>query len=200
MSRRHYRDRRSYRRRGPIKRVTRGLADAFGVARGVVIAGFVLGFVFVPLLSLAAFLVALYWVNSPDRACAGTWTPSSIPCGVRAIGSGVPPRDRSTEATMANRGANQVSLRARRSTPARLRDATRESNAAHAPSKRSSPPRNFASIASFGGWSASSRPIAVSADPFPLGEGMNPSDHPVGGCQPSAAMSAIVFSGSGRRV
>ena len=67
MSRRHYRDRRSYRRRGPIKRVTRGLADAFGVARGVVIAGFVLGFVFVPLLSLAAFLVALYWVNSPER-------------------------------------------------------------------------------------------------------------------------------------
>ena len=67
MSRRHYRDRRSYRRRGPIKRVTRGLADAFGVPRGVVIAGFVLGFVFVPLLSLAAFLVALYWVNSPER-------------------------------------------------------------------------------------------------------------------------------------
>ena len=27
----------------------------------------VLGFVFVPLLSLAAFLVALYWVNSPER-------------------------------------------------------------------------------------------------------------------------------------
>ena len=67
MSRRHYRDRRSGRRRGPIKRVTRGLADAFGVARGVVIAGFVLGFVFVPLLSLAAFLAALYWVNSPER-------------------------------------------------------------------------------------------------------------------------------------
>ena len=68
MSRRHYRDRRSGRRRGPIKRVTRGLADAFGVPRGVVIAGFVIGFVFVPLLSLAAFLAALYWVNSPDRA------------------------------------------------------------------------------------------------------------------------------------
>ena len=67
MSRRHYRDRRSGRRRGPIKRVTRGLADAFGVPRGVVIAGFVLGFVFVPLLSLAAFLAAMYWVNNPER-------------------------------------------------------------------------------------------------------------------------------------
>lgn len=68
MSRRHYHRRRYGRRRGPIKRVTRGLADAFGVPRGVVIAGFVVGFVFVPLLSLAAFLVALYWVDDPGRA------------------------------------------------------------------------------------------------------------------------------------
>ena len=56
------------RRRGPIKRVVRGLADAFGVPRGVVIAVFVVGFVFIPLLSLLAFLVALYWVNNPERA------------------------------------------------------------------------------------------------------------------------------------
>ena len=55
------------RRRGPIKRVVRGLADAFGVPRGVVIAVFVVGFVFIPLLSLLAFLVALYWVNDPER-------------------------------------------------------------------------------------------------------------------------------------
>lgn len=67
MSRRHSCGRRSRRRRGPIKRVTRGLADAFGVPRGVVIAVFVLGFVFIPLLSLAAFLAALYWVNDPQR-------------------------------------------------------------------------------------------------------------------------------------
>lgn len=67
MSRRHHDGRRSGRRRGPIKRVTRGLADAFGIPRGVVIAGFVLGFVFIPLLSLLAFLVALYWVNDPER-------------------------------------------------------------------------------------------------------------------------------------
>ena len=66
MSRRHSRDRR-YRRRGPIKRVIRGLSDALGVPRGVVIAGFVLGFVFVPLLSLLTFLAALYWVNDPER-------------------------------------------------------------------------------------------------------------------------------------
>lgn len=67
MSRRHHDGRRSRRHRGPIKRVTRGLADAFGVPRGVVIAGFVLGFVFIPLLTLLAFLVALYWVNDPAR-------------------------------------------------------------------------------------------------------------------------------------
>ena len=80
MSRRHshhrdhpYRDRphrgrpRRGRRRGPIKRVVRGLADAFGVSRGLVIAGFVLGFVFAPLLTLAAFFVALYWVDHPER-------------------------------------------------------------------------------------------------------------------------------------
>ena len=65
---RHHHRRRYGRRRGPIRRVVRGLADAFGVPLGVVIAGFVLGFVFVPLLSLAAFLVALYWVDDPGRA------------------------------------------------------------------------------------------------------------------------------------
>ena len=61
------RSRRPGRRRGPIKRVTRGLADAFGIPRGVVIAGFVLGFVFAPLLTLVVFLVALYWVDDPER-------------------------------------------------------------------------------------------------------------------------------------
>lgn len=71
MSHRHsrHRDRfhRGRGRRGPIKRVVRGLADVFGVSRGLVIAGFVLGFVFAPLLTLVAFLVALYWVDHPER-------------------------------------------------------------------------------------------------------------------------------------
>ena len=72
MSRRrhsHHRDRphRGRRRRGPIKRVVRGLADAFGVSRGMVVAGFVLGFVFAPLLTLVVFLAALYWVDHPER-------------------------------------------------------------------------------------------------------------------------------------
>ena len=67
MSRRHSHGRRSGRRRGPIKRVIRGLADAFDIPRGVVIAGFVLGFVFAPLLTLLVFLAALYWVDHPER-------------------------------------------------------------------------------------------------------------------------------------
>lgn len=67
MSRRHSYRRRSGRRRGPIKRVVRGLADAFGIPRGMVIAGFVLGFVCVPLLTLVVFFAALYWVDHPDR-------------------------------------------------------------------------------------------------------------------------------------
>lgn len=68
MSRRHGRGRRSGRRRGPIKRVVRGLANALGIPRGIVIAGFVLGFVFIPLPALLMFLVALYWVDNPERA------------------------------------------------------------------------------------------------------------------------------------
>ena len=54
-------------RQGPVKRVIRGLAAAFGIPRGVVIAGFVLGFVCVPLLTLLVFLAALYWVDDPER-------------------------------------------------------------------------------------------------------------------------------------
>ena len=60
--------RRPGRRRGPIKRVVRGLADAFGIPRGMVIAGFVLGFLFIPLPALLGFLAALYWVDNPERA------------------------------------------------------------------------------------------------------------------------------------
>lgn len=67
MSRRHSHGRRSGRRRGPVKRVVRGLADVFGIPRGVVIAGFVLGFVCVPLLTLLVFFAALYWMDHPER-------------------------------------------------------------------------------------------------------------------------------------
>ena len=34
----------------------------------MVIAGFVLGFVFIPLPALVVFLAALYWVDNPERA------------------------------------------------------------------------------------------------------------------------------------
>ena len=68
MSRRHGHGRRSGRRRGPIKRVVRGLANALGIPRGIVIAGFVLGFVFIPLPAVLVFLAALYWVDNPERA------------------------------------------------------------------------------------------------------------------------------------
>ena len=67
MSRRRCRSRSPGRRRGPIRRLTRGLADAFEIPRGAVIAGFVLGFVFVPLPTLLVFFAALYWVDHPER-------------------------------------------------------------------------------------------------------------------------------------
>ena len=67
MNRRYTEGRKSGRRRGPVKRVVRGLADAFGIPRGVVIAGFVIGFVSAPLPTLLAFFAALYWVDHPER-------------------------------------------------------------------------------------------------------------------------------------
>jgi len=54
--------------RGPVKRVVRGVAERFQVPRGAVIAGFVVGLVFVPLLTVLLFLAALYWVDHPERA------------------------------------------------------------------------------------------------------------------------------------
>jgi len=62
----HGRRRHGERRYGPIKQVVRGLSNRFGVKRKYVIAGFVLGFVFVPLLTLLLFLAGLYWVNHPE--------------------------------------------------------------------------------------------------------------------------------------
>ena len=55
---------------GTIYRVIDGLGDALGVGRGLVIAGFVVGFVFVPLLSVAVFLGGWYWITYPDRTQA----------------------------------------------------------------------------------------------------------------------------------
>ena len=68
-------------RRGPLEVVIRGLADAFGVAPGVVIAAFVLlGLVFVPVLTLLVLLAILavrYWRVVQDlartRRQAGPW-------------------------------------------------------------------------------------------------------------------------------
>ena len=50
-----------------IKRIVRGLADKFGVSRGTVIAGFVIGFVFVPLLTLFVLGAAWIWVDDQER-------------------------------------------------------------------------------------------------------------------------------------
>ena len=54
--------------RGAINQVVRGVADAFGISRGAIIAGFVLGFIFTPLLTGLVFLAAWYWTGHPDTA------------------------------------------------------------------------------------------------------------------------------------
>lgn len=50
-----------------LKRIVRGLAHRFGVSRGVVIASFVVGFMFVPLLTLMVLAAAWFWVDDPER-------------------------------------------------------------------------------------------------------------------------------------
>jgi phage shock protein PspC (stress-responsive transcriptional regulator) len=50
-----------------IKRIVRGLAHRFDVSRGVVIASFVVGFVFVPVLALLVLGAAWFWVDDPER-------------------------------------------------------------------------------------------------------------------------------------
>lgn len=64
----------SGRRRGPVKRVVRGLADVFGVPRGVIVTGFVLGFICVPQFTLLAGFAAWFWLEHPDlvRRCSDT--------------------------------------------------------------------------------------------------------------------------------
>ena len=53
---------------GMIDRVVHGLSEALGLGHGMIITGFVLGFIFVPLLTAIVFLVTLYWVSYPEQA------------------------------------------------------------------------------------------------------------------------------------
>ncbi len=65
-SRRRYRQRkRNHCTKG---RVFHDLGEVFGMSQGTTIAVFVLGWVFVPLLTTLVFLGALYWVHSPEQA------------------------------------------------------------------------------------------------------------------------------------
>jgi len=66
----------------------------------VIIAGFVLGFVFIPLLSLLAFLAALYWVNDPERTRrhVDSFFESLRRVGVRLRHGAAEPRYRGDEA------------------------------------------------------------------------------------------------------
>ena len=50
-----------------IKRIVRGLAHRFDVSRGVVIASFVAGFMFVPLLTLLVLGTAWLWVDDQGK-------------------------------------------------------------------------------------------------------------------------------------
>ena len=60
------------RRGGPIESVVRGLSNLFGVPKGMIIGGYVVGFVFTPILALMAFLASWAWVTNPERF--ETWT------------------------------------------------------------------------------------------------------------------------------
>ena len=53
---------------GMIDRVVDGLSQALGLGHGMIITGFVLGFIFVPLLTAIVFLLTLYWVSYPAQA------------------------------------------------------------------------------------------------------------------------------------
>ncbi len=54
-------------RSGPVRRVTRGLAERFGVPRKLVLAGFIVGLIINVPLTIFLFLVALYWVDHPEK-------------------------------------------------------------------------------------------------------------------------------------
>lgn len=50
-----------------IKRIIRGIADKFSISRGTVLAGFVVGFIFAPLLTAIVFVAAWFWIDDPKR-------------------------------------------------------------------------------------------------------------------------------------
>ncbi|WP_417453994.1 hypothetical protein [Kiloniella sp.] len=52
---------------GAVKRVTRALADRFGVPRKLVLAAFIIGLFINFVLTLIVFFLSLYWVNNPGR-------------------------------------------------------------------------------------------------------------------------------------
>ena len=54
--------------KGVLGRVIHGLGNAFGVGNGAIIATFVVGLIFAPLLTTLVFLAALYWVSYPEQA------------------------------------------------------------------------------------------------------------------------------------
>ena len=53
---------------GAINRVIRKSRDITGLGKGMIIAAYVLGFIFVPLLTGLVFLALLYWSTYPDSA------------------------------------------------------------------------------------------------------------------------------------
>ncbi len=55
---------------GPLRRLIRGIAARLGVPRSWVIGGFVLGFVFTPLLALLVLVAAWLWLDHPVRVRA----------------------------------------------------------------------------------------------------------------------------------
>lgn len=63
----HTRHRRHSDRPGVVRRVTRGLGEKFGVPRKLVLAGFIVGLIMNPPLTIVLFLVALYWVDHPGQ-------------------------------------------------------------------------------------------------------------------------------------
>ncbi|WP_120496798.1 hypothetical protein [Kiloniella sp. EL199] len=57
----------AYHHHGPVKRVTRAIADRFGVPRKLVLAAFIIGLFINFVLTLIVFFLSLYWVNNPGR-------------------------------------------------------------------------------------------------------------------------------------
>ncbi len=68
MTCRHRRSAHGYKkRRGPIYRTTKALAEKFGIKRKFVLIGFILGAIINFPLALIVFLIAYYWADQPDK-------------------------------------------------------------------------------------------------------------------------------------